>query len=382
MQLKKLISYICFLSFIFVKVNFAADTLTVMTYNIQGMKPGTDPATRILKIIEKLKIFNPDIIGLQEINEFLNGTKNQGKQIADSLSVYFNIPYYFYQQATHLSWDNKFRESIGIISKYPVLKSGFKQLVNGIFPRKAVWNYIDTPVGMVNMFNTHLSYNSGSVRNQQVLQIIDYVKEIENQNPGVATILTGDFNDAPAATSVRYLTETNSDTFYISTFTEANPGKSGATVPASSPSSKIDYVFYKNIGQLEVLKSLVIMGSPYDGVYYCSDHRAVLTEFTGNVTDVALMEYDEIPKKIKLYQNYPNPFNPSTTIKYSLQDPQVVSLIVYNMLGSKIATLVSAYQHAGSYTVEFDGSNLSSGVYMYKLQVGENFKIRKMILSK
>lgn len=63
-----------------------------MTYNIQGMKPGTDPDTRLIHIIEKLKELNPDILGIQEINETLTDTStNQARIIADSLSAHFGI---------------------------------------------------------------------------------------------------------------------------------------------------------------------------------------------------------------------------------------------------------------------------------------------------
>ena len=85
--------------------------LKVITYNIMGMKPGTDPPTRLYHIIQNLKVLNPDIIGLQEINESLNsgGTDNQAMLIADSLSSYFGITYYYYYSQTHLSWNNQFK---------------------------------------------------------------------------------------------------------------------------------------------------------------------------------------------------------------------------------------------------------------------------------
>lgn len=75
-----------------------------MTYNIQGMKPGTDPDTRLIHIIEKLKELNPDILGIQEINETLTDTStNQARIIADSLSAHFGIEYYYHYSFTHLS---------------------------------------------------------------------------------------------------------------------------------------------------------------------------------------------------------------------------------------------------------------------------------------
>ena len=83
-----------------------------------------------------------------------------------------------------------------------------------------------------------------------------------------------------------------------------------------------------------------------------------------------------------LGQNYPNPFNPSTSIQYSLGNRQFVTLKVYDVLGNQVAELVNEEKSAGSYEVEFDASNLSSGLYIYKLNAGNYFSSRKMILLK
>jgi endonuclease/exonuclease/phosphatase family metal-dependent hydrolase len=155
----------------------AQDSLKVVSYNLQGMKPGTYPETRLPQIITRLIALDPDIIGLQEINQlrFGSGLHNQGRIIADSLSSYFEIPYYYYQQFTHYSWDDVYNEYIGIITKLPVLETGFYQLATGVFPRKVVWNLVDTPIGKISFLNTHLTYNSSTVRQLQVQQIMDYI---------------------------------------------------------------------------------------------------------------------------------------------------------------------------------------------------------------
>ena len=74
--------------------------------------------------------------------------------------------------------------------------------------------------------------------------------------------------------------------------------------------------------------------------------------------------------KFNLEQNYPNPFNPSTSIKYAISNKQFVSLKVYDVLGKDVATLVSEQKPAGIYEIEFDASNLSSGIYYYRLVAG------------
>jgi hypothetical protein len=88
------------------------------------------------------------------------------------------------------------------------------------------------------------------------------------------------------------------------------------------------------------------------------------------------------PKKFELSQNYPNPFNPTTTISYNLPEAGNVTLIIYNLLGQEIKTLVNEYKEAGVYTINFDASQLDSGLYFYKLQVGSFTQTRKMTLVK
>ena len=88
-------------------------------------------------------------------------------------------------------------------------------------------------------------------------------------------------------------------------------------------------------------------------------------------------------KTFELSQNYPNPFNPSTKISYSISQPDFISLKIYNMLGQEVEMLVNTVQQAGDYNIHFNAKNLSSGIYFYKLQVGEEItEIKKMILVK
>jgi len=346
---------------------YAQVQLKVITYNIMGMKPGTDPPTRLYHIIQNLKVLNPDIIGLQEINESLNrgGADNQAVLIADSLSSYFGITYYYYYSQTHLSWNNQFKEFIGIISKYPVEQQGFYQLVPGAFPRKVVWNLINTPLGKINFFNTHFDYQSSSVRLQQATKTINYITQQENQYQSIATIFTGDFNDTPGSSPINYILNEN----FWDSFAEANPGIPGYTVPSNAPTSKIDYVFYKYTGQLLIDSSRIIMDQPYSGNSYCSDHLGVMTTFSFNPSSI---DDEGTLKDFELHQNYPNPFNPNTNIQYAVSSRQFVSLKVYDILSNEVATIVNEEKPAGKYEVEFnshsvEGRNLTSGVYFYQL---------------
>jgi hypothetical protein len=88
------------------------------------------------------------------------------------------------------------------------------------------------------------------------------------------------------------------------------------------------------------------------------------------------------PTEFQLYQNYPNPFNPSTSIQFSIIYKHFVSLKVYDVLGSEVAVLVNEEMNPGNYIVDFIGLNLTSGVYLYKLQAGNYSETKKMILMK
>ncbi len=90
----------------------------------------------------------------------------------------------------------------------------------------------------------------------------------------------------------------------------------------------------------------------------------------------------EIPDRFELKQNYPNPFNPKTVINYELRVTSQVSIKVYNSLGEEAGVLVNEKQNPGSYSVDFDGSGLTSGVYFYRLDAGNFTDVKKMMLIK
>lgn len=89
-----------------------------------------------------------------------------------------------------------------------------------------------------------------------------------------------------------------------------------------------------------------------------------------------------IPTEFDLSQNYPNPFNPATRIAYQINQPAQVNLDVFDIHGKHIETLISEYKNAGKFEVNFDGSHLASGIYVYRLRVDNDMISRKMILVK
>jgi len=98
------------------------------------------------------------------------------------------------------------------------------------------------------------------------------------------------------------------------------------------------------------------------------------------VTKVEEVEKDQIPESFTLSQNYPNPFNPTTTIIYTLPNDSRVRIVVFDMLGRQIQTLVDEEKLGGSYNVEFNANDLSSGVYFYQFQTNEFSLTKKLIL--
>ncbi|MFA7421354.1 MAG: T9SS type A sorting domain-containing protein, partial [Melioribacteraceae bacterium] len=102
--------------------------------------------------------------------------------------------------------------------------------------------------------------------------------------------------------------------------------------------------------------------------------------FTG--TDIKEELNSTVPTKYELSQNYPNPFNPSTTIKFALPKEGLVKLSVFNILGQEVGTLINGFKAAGSYSVEWSASNLSSGMYFYRLEANNNIITKKMTLVK
>ena len=88
------------------------------------------------------------------------------------------------------------------------------------------------------------------------------------------------------------------------------------------------------------------------------------------------------PSEFTLKQNYPNPFNPTTNIQYSVAEAGPVTLTVYNVMGQKVATLVSETKSAGTYRVSWDAANMASGIYHYRLQAAGQVLTRQMTLIK
>ncbi len=126
--------------------------------------------------------------------------------------------------------------------------------------------------------------------------------------------------------------------------------------------------------------------APYDTTTWAGsvdfDNLVVYGIARGELVDGVKKSGSLIPTVYQLYSNYPNPFNPSTMIKYDLPKDSKVVLKLYDVVGREVATLVNGKQTAGSYEVQFNASNLASGVYFFRITAGDYIKTQKMVLLK
>ncbi|MCB0748907.1 MAG: T9SS type A sorting domain-containing protein [Ignavibacteriae bacterium] len=97
---------------------------------------------------------------------------------------------------------------------------------------------------------------------------------------------------------------------------------------------------------------------------------------------VGLEQNEEIKYIYKLYQNYPNPFNPSTTIKFEIPQREDVKIILLNILGEEIDEIFKGELNSGIHEINYDGSSLSSGIYLYQIKTPNIIETRKCILLK
>lgn len=125
---------------------------------------------------------------------------------------------------------------------------------------------------------------------------------------------------------------------------------------------------------------LIVGGNFYsaDGIY-CSN---VLSFSSGSDASTYSLRNTKLPLNPSLGQNYPNPFNPKTIIKYFIPENSFVRIVVYDILGREVRILVNEFKKAGSYDVNFDATKYASGVYFYKMTVGNYNDVKKMVLVK
>jgi len=154
-------------------------------------------------------------------------------------------------------------------------------------------------------------------------------------------------------------------------------GMSWETLIDSIPSTGL-YTWVVNTSMPSFYCLIRISDITDESIYDISDDVFTIDIFT------SVEDYlgDGIPTEYNLIQNFPNPFNPSTTIYYSIPQLSFVTLRVYDVLGNEITVLVNEEKSIGNYEIDFDGEELTTGIYFYRLQAGSFVETKKMILLK
>jgi hypothetical protein len=140
------------------------------------------------------------------------------------------------------------------------------------------------------------------------------------------------------------------------------------------------YCVYKEDEKIAtIIDTTFIDSDVLDGEYV---YKITAVDFNGNESGFSesVSEETELPTEFSLSQNYPNPFNPSTVIEFALPTSGNVSLKVFNSLGEEVAELVNTEMVAGYHSVNFDASNLSSGIYFYRITADNFIQAKKMLL--
>ncbi|MCH8011494.1 MAG: T9SS type A sorting domain-containing protein [Candidatus Marinimicrobia bacterium] len=138
------------------------------------------------------------------------------------------------------------------------------------------------------------------------------------------------------------------------------------------------------------IDSDVEIGKTYYYILSAIDFNGNESEYTDAVEANVVLSLDDlsgIPTEFALRQNYPNPFNPVTTLRYDLPEQAFVTLVVYDLLGREVKTLVNRIEESGYKSVIWSGTNnngqlVGAGVYLYRIQAGKYAKVSKMILLK
>ena len=137
-------------------------------------------------------------------------------------------------------------------------------------------------------------------------------------------------------------------------------------------------------GQSMLILKLFMKHAPFNGI---TEFPVILKDISGNrwSFQIKISTGSQLPKEYALYENYPNPFNPTTTIKYSIKENIWVKLIIYNVMGQVVRTLVDETKPSGVYMVKWDGhtdnsEKVSSGMYFYRLEAGHFVKTKRMTL--
>jgi hypothetical protein len=168
----------------------------------------------------------------------------------------------------------------------------------------------------------------------------------------------------------------NGEMVFHTVFRRAYPNTTGVDCPTTAGTYNYTYKYKRESAWQDT--SIITVAFVQNDV-----NKEVLNSGKGTYIATGInSQSGEVPEKYSLSQNYPNPFNPTTNIKFALPKSGFTSLKVYDAMGREVASLMNSKLEAGVYTADFNASNLSSGVYFYKLISGEFSEVKKLTLIK
>ncbi len=391
---------------------FAQDTLKLMTYNLLNYR-STD-TTRDGYFRTVVQAVNPDVLAVQEItsqeavSNFLSNVLNNVFPGAYSAGTFIDGP----------DSDNSifFRSSkLSFLSNTPI-KTALRDISEFTLMHIATSETL-------RIYSVHLKASNTLTDREKRAAEVDSLRKVTNSLPlGSNFIVVGDFN-IYASTEESYQKLLQDDpgndghivdtismsgtwnqsiySIYHTQSTRVRAFRGGSTgglddrfdmilysralvdsvgigyIPGSYVSFGNDGIHYND--SINKLPNTAVSSEVADALHYASDHLPVYAKFVFDSTVVSVSETGK-PESFELYQNYPNPFNSTTRIRFSLQEKRFACLKVVDLLGREIATLAESEFEPGAYVVKWDANNMSSGVYLYRLQAGEFVETKKLLL--
>lgn len=388
-----------------------AGYLRMMAYNVE--QDGIIETEKTTEFSHIFRTIEPEIIGIVESYDA------SSQQVADRIE-------FFLPSGEGQNWYNKKEVSdIVLVSRFQIdqsfpIDSEVGHDASGAFLLDLRPKYdSDILVIVAHPKCCNIQGDEDEKRQNQFDAIMGFIRDAMNEggdltiSPNIPIVIMGDMN---LVGDVRqYTTLITGDIYYNGTYGEdfapdwdgsnlddakpyvTNTGMTFTTNPGSYPPGRLDFLVYSG-SVMQIVNSYIFDSGNLTTDQLSqfgldaadtkvSDHLPVVVDFDLSPI-VGIKKKDESPKEFRLMQNYPNPFNPSTTIKFTIPSVETLyraslqqtKLVVYDILGREIKTLLNKPMQSGEYEIEFDGSDLPSGVYFYRLASGNFSETRKMVL--
>ena len=373
-----------------------------------------------------LQAIDPDIIAFQEIYDH---TSEETVELVEQFLPSAPNQTWYHAKVQPADGQIYNRVDVLLLSRFPILET--YRIRGLIVPQYGIdrpfsGHLIDLPDSDKDLFliimHTVCCQNN-SFRETELQEVMSFVRDAKTTGgeldleANTPIIITGDMNLVGPAYQQNILI--NGDLLDNSTYGEDfNPDWDETPFADAKPFSsgfpgvitwfkesetyapgRLDYIIYSDYAlNLEnsyslftktlLPEDLTTYGLTTEDAMIASDHLPVVADFSMRDAVGVNDETENLPSVAALFQNYPNPFskgsggNTNTIIKYSIAEKGYVQLKVYDVLGKEVATLVNEEQSIGDYKVEFNASNLTSGIYFYRLQSGDFVKTNKLLLLK